>query len=72
MSRNEELFRRYEKLTRETKKLNSKTKEKPTSCACCSYCRPEFKYRKCQFSRCLFAKYGDVFRKKPLRRDAFS
>ena len=32
MSRNEALFRRYEKLTREAKKAGRKSKERPVSC----------------------------------------
>lgn len=72
MSRNEELFRRYEKLTREAKKAVQKSKERPVSCARCSFRRPEFKYRNCQFSSCPFGAEKDVFRKKPLKRDGFS
>ena len=72
MSRNEALFRRYEKLTREAKKVGRKSKERPVSCARCSFCRPKFKYRNCQFSICPFGAEKDVFRKKPLRRDGFS
>jgi hypothetical protein len=72
MSRNEALFRRYEKLTREAKKAGRKSKDRPGSCARCSFCRPEFKYRNCQFSSCPFGAEKDVFRKKPLKRDRFS
>ena len=32
MSRNEALFRRYEKLTREAKKVSRKSKDRPVSC----------------------------------------
>ena len=71
MSRNEELFRRYEKLTREAKTIGRKSKERPVSCARCSFCRPEFNYRNCQFSSCPFGAEKDVFRKKPLRRNSF-
>lgn len=72
MSRNEELFRRYEKLAKEAKKSPPESKDKPVSCARCIYSRPDFKYRKCQFSRCPFSADKDVFRKKPLKRDKFS
>ena len=72
MSRNEELFRRYEKLTREAKKIGRKSKDRPVSCARCSLYRPEFKYRNCQFSSCPFGAEKDVFRKKLLKRDRFS
>ena len=72
MSRNEALFRRYEKLTREAKKVSRKSKDRPVSCARCRFCRPEFKYRNCQFSSCPFGAEKDVFRKKPLKRDRFS
>ena len=45
---------------------------KPGSCAHCLYYRPDFKYRRCQFTRCPYGKDKDVFRKKPLKRDKFS
>ena len=64
MSRNEAIFRRYEKLTKEAKKIGRKSKERPVSCARCSFWRPEFKYRNCQFSSCPFGAEKDVFRKK--------
>ena len=72
MSRNEELFRRYEKLTREAKKVGRKSKDRSVSCAHCRFCCPEFKYHNCQFSSCPFGAEKDVFRKKPLKRDRFS
>ena len=72
MGRNEALFRRYEKLTREAKKVGRKSKDRPVSCVRCSFCRPEFKYRNCLFSSCPFGAEKYVFRKKPLKRDRFS
>lgn len=72
MRNQEEVFRQYEKLSKAAKKEASAPKNKPGSCARCIYCRPDFKYRKCQFSRCPFDQGKEVFRKKPLKRDKFS
>lgn len=72
MSKQEEIFRRYEKMAKAMKKETLEPKDKPGSCARCIYYRPDFKYRKCQFSRCPFGKEKDVFRKNPLKRDKFS
>lgn len=66
MSKKDEVFRRYEKLAKAAKR------EKPGSCAHCLYYRPDFKYRRCQFTRCPYGKDKEVFRKKPLKRDKFS
>ena len=69
MSKKDEVFRRYEKLTKAAKreKPGSASEHKPGSCAHCLYYRPDFKYR-----RCSYGKDKDVFRKKPLKRDKFS
>ncbi len=71
MNKQEELFRRCEKLIKVSKKETSGAK-KPCSCNRCLYKRPDFKYRMCQFSRCPFGADKDVFRQKPLKRDKFS
>ena len=74
MSKKDEVFRRYEKLAKAAKreKLESASDHKPGSCAHCLYYRPDFKYRRCQVSRCQYGKQADVFRQKPLKRDKFS
>jgi len=72
MSKQEEIFRRYEKLAKAARKDTPVSADKPRSCACCIYYRPDFKYRKCQYSRCPYGKEENVFRKKPLKRDKFS
>ena len=72
MSKQEEIFRRYEKLAKAAKKSAPELKDKPGSCARCIYYRPDFRYRKCQFSRCPYTGDTDVFRKRPLKRDKFS
>lgn len=72
MNKQEELFRRSEKLIKVSKRIDPKSQKKPCSCNRCLYRRPDFKYRKCHFSRCPFGADVDVFRKKPLRRDKFS
>lgn len=74
MSKKDEVFRRYEKLAKAAKreKLESASDHKPGSCAHCLYYRPDFKYRRCQFTRCPYGMDKDVFRKKPLKRDKFS
>ena len=66
MDKREELLRRYEKLSR------AAMQNKPESCKRCVYYRPDFKYRRCQISRCPYGKQADVFRQKPLKRDKFS
>lgn len=74
MSKKDDVFRRYEKLARAAKRENpgSASEHKPGSCAHCLYYRPDFKYRRCQFTRCPYGKDKDVFCKKPLKRDKFS
>ena len=74
MSKKDEVFRRYEKLAKAAKreKLESTSDHKPGSCAHCHYHRPDFKYRRCQFTRCPYGQKDNVFRKKPLKRDKFS
>lgn len=65
MGKQEELFRRYEKLSKAERP--EKSRNKPGCCKRCIYYRPDFKYRRCP--------YGDqkaVFRKNPLKRDKFS
>lgn len=54
MSKKDEVFRRYEKLAKAAKreKPGSASEHKPGSCAHCLYYRPDFKYRRCQFTRC--------------------
>ena len=56
MSKKDEIFRRYEKLARAAKRENpgSASEHKPGSCAHCLYYRPDFKYRRCQFTRCPY------------------
>ena len=58
MSKKDEVFRRYEKLSRAAKRENpgSASEHKPGSCAHCLYYRPDFKYRRCQFTRCPYGK----------------
>lgn len=68
--RKEERFRRYEKASRAAKPEQSQ--HKPGSCKRCCYYRPDFKYRRCQFSRCPYDARKAVFRKNPLKRDKFS
>ncbi len=72
MNKQDELLRRCEKLVKAAKRSAPNPDRKPCSCSRCDYYRPDFKYRKCQFSRCPFGKHEDVFRRKPLRRDKFS
>ena len=72
MNKQERLIRCYEKIAKATKKSAYEQKEKRTNCAGCIYCRPDFKYRKCQFSRCIYNGDIDVFRKKPLGYDKFA
>lgn len=43
--------------------------EKPLSCAKCQYYQPDFKYRKCLYSRCPYQRDTDIFRKRPLKKD---
>lgn len=70
MRKQEEILKRYEKLVKAAKKAGPASK--PASCARCIYYRPDFKYRRCQYSRCPYGMCDDVFRKKPLKRDKFS
>ena len=58
MSKKDEVFRRYEKLAKAAKreKHGSSSENKPGSCAHCLYYRPDFKYRRCQFTRCPYGK----------------
>ena len=49
MSKQEEIFRRYEKLAKAAKKSAPKQADKPGSCPRCIYYRPDFRYRKCRF-----------------------
>ena len=58
MSKKDEIFRRYEKLAKAAKKENpgNASDHKPGSCAHCLYYRPDFKYRRCQFTRCPYGK----------------
>lgn len=70
MGKREELLRRYEKLSKAA--MQDKPESWPGSCKRCVYYRPDFKYRRCQFSRCPYGKQTDVFRLKPLKRDKFS
>lgn len=74
MSKKDEVFRRYEKLARAAKreKPGNASEHKPGSCSHCLYYRPDFKYRRCQFTRCPYGKDKDVFLNKPLKRDKFS
>ena len=72
MSRQEEIFRRYEKLAKAARKKSKKTPEgKPESCAHCPHSSSDFKYRQCQFAKCPYGMKDDVFRRRPLRRDKF-
>lgn len=70
MSKQDESFRRSEKLIKVSKRESAENK--PGSCAHCHYHRPDFKYRRCQFTRCPYGQKDNVFRKKPLKRDKFS
>ena len=70
MRKQEELFRRYEKLFKAERP--EKSQNKPGSCKRCAYYRPDFKCRRCQFSRCPYGDQKAVFRKNPLKRDKFS
>jgi len=72
MTKQLEMLRHYEKLIRASKKVEKNCKNKPLSCPLCMYYRPDFKYRKCQFSRCFYGKEANVFRDKPLKKDVFS
>ena len=74
MSKKDEVFRRYEKLAKAAKreKPGSASEHKPGSCAHCLYYCPDFKYRRCQFTRCPYGQKDNVFRTKPLKRDKFS
>ena len=58
MNKKDEVFRRYEKLAKAAKreKLESASDHKPGSCAHCLCYRPDFKYRRCQFTRCPYGK----------------
>lgn len=70
MDKQEELFRRYEKLSKAERP--EKSQNKPGCCKRCIYYRPDFKYRRCQFSRCPYGDQKAVFRKNPLKCDKFS
>ena len=70
MRKQEKILKSCEKLVKAAKRTPSVNK--PVSCARCVYYRPDFKYRRCQYSRCPFGMCNDVFRKKPLKRDKFS
>ena len=73
MGKQEEIFRRCEKLSKAAKLENQeKPARNPGSCKRCIYFRPDFRYRRCQFSRCPYGNQQDMFRKKPLKRDRFS
>ena len=63
----ERYLQRYEKLIKSAQK--DENREKPASCSKCRYHQSDFKYRKCLFSRCPYKVEGDVFRRRPLRRD---
>ena len=52
--------------------MSKKSKNKPDCCKRCIYYRPDFKYRRCQFSRCMYGDQKAVFRKNPLKRDKFT
>ncbi len=72
MSRLQDDFRRSEKLVKAVKKAQTNRTSCPKSCSQCSYYRQDFKYRTCQFSRCIYGNRENVFRKKPLGRDKYS
>lgn len=69
MSKQDESFRRYEKLVKVSKR--EAAENKPRSCAHCYYHRPNFKYRWCQFTRCPYGQVVSVFRDRPLNHDEF-
>ena len=68
MSKKDEIFRRYEKLAKAAKreKLESASGHKPGSCAHCLYYRPDFKYRRCQFTRCPYGKDKELMSRDEL------
>lgn len=70
MRKQKELLRRDEKLSKAARP--HKYESKPGCCMRCMYYRPDFKYRRCRFSRCPYGCQPNVFRKKPLKRDRFS
>lgn len=74
MRKRDEIFRRYEKPAKDAKKEKTRnaSDHKPGGCIHCLYYRPDFKYRRCQFTRCPYGKEDDVFRKDPLKRDKFT
>lgn len=69
MSKPEDRLRQYEKMI---KRNDKDDKNVPGSCKKCQYYRPDFKFRKCLYTKCQFGKEQDVFRKKPLKSDKFS
>ena len=69
-------FCHYEDLMKEARKSAMKKAvkakglaERPSSCAKCPYCQPDFKFRKCLFTRCPYGRDAEIFRKRPLRRE---
>lgn len=70
MGKQGEIFRRYEKLSKAGRP--EKSQNKPGCCKRCIYYRSDFKYRRCQFSRCPYGDQKVVFRKHPLKHDKFS
>ncbi len=72
MNKQEELLHRCEKLMKVSKRAGNASANKPRRCKHCIYHRPDFKYRRCQFSRGQFSQQNEVFRKNPLKYDKFS
>ena len=73
MSKKDEVFRRYEKLAKAAKKENpgNASDHKPGSCAHCLYYRPDFKYRRCQFTRCPYGKDMSYREVRALIKDGY-
>lgn len=48
---------------------NKSAREIPKGCRGCMYFQPDWKYRKCTWTKCCYGICKDVFRKHPLEND---
>ena len=60
-------FRRYEKLIK--KAYDNNNQKMPLNCPKCAFYQPDFKFRKCLFTRCPYKKDVEIFRHRPLKKD---
>ncbi len=57
----------YEKLVKAGAKAPAG--KEPSSCAKCPYFQPDFRFRKCLYTRCPFGRKVKIFRERPLGRE---